>query len=294
MTPITIITIVVVALLTVIIFSLTWLAYSSCIKTYQMEVDAGKHDVAIKEQYQTKKLKTFELLGIVFSYIVLAVLLSLFAIGFAHKIQGESFVINNKTVLVIKSNSMSDFFNDTMKQKYTDAGYDTNLQFSIGDMCVFETDFELHEGEVYGYKFNKTIITHRLVSYNQDTGLCVFQGDNNNAIDTFWYGDITEDKVLYHYTGQKIKGIGVFVLYAQSYFGIWSLCGIIVVTISSEIVYHKIDKIGKKRNESLVQLEPEQYETDQEAITAEPKNNKKLKRRERTLIKSKGIKHENK
>lgn len=251
MNSITIITIVVVALLTVIIFGLTWLAYNSCIKVYQMEVDAGKHDVAIKERYQTKKLKIWELLGIIFSYIVLAVLLSLFVVGIFYKAKGSNITFNNKTVLVIKSNSMSNFFSDTMKQKYIDNNYDTSLQFSIGDICVFETNFELHEGEVYGYKFNNTIITHRLISYNEDTGLCVFQGDNNNAVDTIWYGDVTKDKVVYHYTGQKINGIGVFVLYAQSYFGIWSLCCIILVAVSSEIVYCKVDKINKKRNESL-------------------------------------------
>ena len=47
MTSITIITIVVVALLTVIIFGLAWLGWSSCIKSYKMEVDQGKHDNAI-------------------------------------------------------------------------------------------------------------------------------------------------------------------------------------------------------------------------------------------------------
>ena len=192
--------------------------------------------------------------------------------------------------------------NDTMKQKYIDNGYDTSLQFSIGDMCVFETDFELHEGEVYGYKFNNTIITHRLISYNEDSGLCVFQGDHNNAVDTIWYGDVTKDKVLYHYTGQKIKGIGLFVLYAQSYFGIWSLCGIIIVTISSEVVYYKIDKINKNRNESLRSNDFEQQETNQKVIVEEKEEKhkstkrikKKLKRYKRTLVKSRGIKNENK
>ncbi len=285
MTSITIITIVVVALLTVIIFGLTWLAYNSCIKTYQMEVDAGKHDSAIREQYQTKKLKIWELLGIIFSYIVLAVLLSLFVVGIFYKAKGSNITFNNKTVLVIKSNSMSDFFSDTMKQKYIDNNYDTSLQFSIGDICVFETDFELHEGEVYGYKFDNTIITHRLISYNEDTGLCVFQGDNNNAVDTIFYGDVIKDKVIYHYTGQKINSIGVFVLYAQSYFGIWSLCGIILVAVSSEIVYHKIDKINKKRNESL------KLNRD---IIVEEKEVKHRKKRIKNKYKREGIKYESK
>lgn len=57
MNSITIITIVVVALLTAIIFGLTWLAYSSCIKAYKLEVEHGKHDQAIFKEYHAKKKK---------------------------------------------------------------------------------------------------------------------------------------------------------------------------------------------------------------------------------------------
>ena len=95
------------------------------------------------------------------------------------------------------------------------------------------------------------------------------------------------DKVIYHYTGQKINSIGVFVLYAQSYFGIWSLCGIILVAVSSEIVYHKIDKINKKRNESLKSDDSEQ----QKIIVKEVKQRK---RRIKNKYKREGIKYESK
>ena len=70
MTSITIITIVVVALLTIIIFGLAWLGWSSCIKSYKMEVDQGKHDNAILKDYHSKKKNKLELIGIICSFRV--------------------------------------------------------------------------------------------------------------------------------------------------------------------------------------------------------------------------------
>ena len=49
--------------------------------------------------------------------------------------------------------------------------------------------------------------------------------------------------------------MGAFVLYAQSYFGIWSIIGIIGITISSEIIYRKINKINKERDQIICVLE---------------------------------------
>ena len=71
MASITIITIVVVALLTVIIFGLAWLGWSSCIKSYKMEVDQGKHDNAILKDYHSKKKNKLELIGIICSYLII-------------------------------------------------------------------------------------------------------------------------------------------------------------------------------------------------------------------------------
>lgn len=246
MDSITIITIVVVALLTVIIFGLTWLGYSSCLKSYKMEVDQGKHDDEIKKELHAKKKSKGGLVGIICSYAVLLALSGLFVTGMVYKASGENFTINNQTALVIKSGSMSDFYDDEIAEKY---GYDTTLHFDVGDICVFEridNEAELVEGEVYGYKYKDIIITHRLVEKHEFA--YEFRGDNNAISDMI---PVARENIIYHYTGNKVPGIGAFVLYAQSYFGLWSLVGIIGVAVSTEIVYHKIDKINKKRLEVL-------------------------------------------
>lgn len=251
MKSITIITIVVVVLLTAIIFGLAWLGYSSCIKSYKMEVRAGKHDDKIWKEYHTKKKnKAVGIIGLICSYAVLTALTGLFITGVVYKANGENFTIKNQTALVIKSGSMSGFYNEELATRYQQEGFNAGLQFDTGDICIFEKisqDTELVKGEVYGYKYRNIIITHRLISIDEVNQVYKFRGDANGNSDGF----ITRDKIVYHYTGQKVSGIGVFVLYAQSYFGIWSMIGIVGIAISSEIVYYKIKKIEEDRDKAL-------------------------------------------
>ena len=241
MNSITIITIVVVALLTILIFGLTWFSYSSCLKSYKLEVSSGYHDKQIKKEYKDKKKCKGGLLGLVGSWVILPLLLSIFACGIIYRTSGNNFILNNQTALVIKSNSMSDFYNEEIAQELNN---DRSLQFDVGDICIFEkvsNDDSLVPGEVYGYKYKNIIITHRLVSI--DANNYRFRGDNNRAFD----GNVYREDILFHYVGKKVPTIGVFVLYAQSYFGIWSLVSIIGIMIFSELIYHKIDKINENR-----------------------------------------------
>lgn len=248
MTSITIITIVVVALLTVIIFGLTWTAYSSAFKLYKDEVNKGKHDAEIYEDCNIRVVKK-GILGIIASYIILTGLLGVLVCGIVYKASGENFHINNQTVLVIETGSMSEFYDNKLAEKYENIGYDSSLQFGVGDICLFEkitSDDELVEGEVYGYKQKGIIITHRLVGSKD--GMYEFRGDNNPSSDRLL---IQRDKVVYHYLGKKVPGIGAFVLYAQSWFGLWSLLGMAGVAVSSEIIYHKVDNLHKQRDKTV-------------------------------------------
>lgn len=247
MSLLTIITLIVAALLTVIIFGLAWLGYSSCLKAYKMEVLTGKHDDEIRKQF-TKKTKWGDVVGIVFSYLILFLLGSCLVIGLVYKASGRNFIVNNKTILVITSDSMKEFYDDDAAARWDN---DTSLQFSMSDICVFATvqaEDELVIGEVYGYKHKDIIITHRLIGIHE--GGYEFQGDNNPVADGNY---IRRENIVYHYTGTKYRAIGAFVLYAQSIFGIWSLCGMIGILISSEIIYYKLNKINKERYN---QLEP--------------------------------------
>jgi len=285
MTSITIITIVVVALLTVIIFGLAWLGWSSCIKSYKMEVSQGKYDDAILKEYHSKKSKS-GLVGIICSYLALTILAGLFITGVVYKARGENLAIGNQTALVIKTGSMSDYYDKDLADKHPE--YKIS-QFDIGDICIFETNFnDLVEGEVYGYKYKDIIITHRLWKYNRETGCCEFRGDNNfypeNISDVAYYGTVYREDIVYHYTGKKIPCIGAFILYAQSIFGIWSLAGIIGVAVSSEIVYYQINKINKARDNIIYKPEEKPIEEVEQEEKPKKKLKAKFKRRDGTLV----------
>lgn len=216
-------------------------------------MNAGKHDKEIYKEFHSKKKKKGGLIGLIGSYLVLLILSGLFVTGLVYKISGENIKINNHTALVIKTGSMSDFYNDDIAAQYN---YDTSLHFDVGDICIFETvdnDTELVEGEVYGYKYKNIIITHRLVEKHDD--LYEFRGDNNAVSDGLL---IKKENIVYHYIHTKIPGLGAFILYAQSIFGIWSLTGIIAVLISSEVVLHKIDKINKARDYKMTPRDPDE------------------------------------
>lgn len=180
------------------------------------------------------------------SYLVLLLLSALFVTGIVYKARGENFQIGDHTVLVIKSGSMSDYYNDELAEEYKDYN---EYHFDVGDICTFcilPQDENLVEGEVYGYKYKNIIITHRFVAQHGD--LYEFRGDNNAISDPYY---VKRENIIYHYTGRHLPGVGAFVLYAQSYFGIWSLVGIIGILISSEVIYHKIDRINKARCQEI-------------------------------------------
>ena len=238
MSAITIITICVIAILTVVIFALTGLGYHSVYAYYKLELSQGLHDnELIKEHRSKRKHKVSGIIGTIVSYTALTLLVSLFTVGVIYKVNNKIPTFNNQTALVIRSDSMKEFYS-------AETDFDNKYQFELGDIIFCRTDFtDLVIGDVYGYKYKSIIITHRLISYNEDTGVAVFKGDANPSADPA----VLREQIVYHYTGDKIKGFGAFILYAQSYFGLWSIIGITTVAIGSEWTLLAIDNANKKR-----------------------------------------------
>ena len=248
MASITILIVVVAAILTAVIFGLAWLGYSSCLKAYRAEVEQGKHDIEILNQFYNKNTnkKLITVIWYVLGIILIITLIGLLAVSFTYQASGQAFSINGNSAFVIKSGSMSKFYNDKLAEDYSNLGYDSSLQFKVGDICIFEKVEELKLGDVYGYLYDNKIITHRLVGI--EDGKYIFRGDNNPSNDQIL---VPQENIVYHYTGQKVPQIGLFILYAQSFYGAWTLLCIIGITISSDIVLRKIHQINKQRAEEV-------------------------------------------
>ena len=261
MLSITIIAVVVVVVLTAIIFGLAWLGYSSCLKAYKVEVEQGKHDPDIYKEFFShpkRRQVIVKVLSYTMTCLLLLILIGLLVFGFVFKFGGINLSVGGYTPLAIKSGSMSDFCSEELAREYAELGYNKDLQFSVGDICIFEkaNTEDLVVGNVYGYKYRGSVITHRLIGYHEVKDSAgnivntyyIFRGDNNPVKDQIL---VSKDKIIYHYTGKKIPVLGSFILYAQSYFGIWSLISICGIVISSDVILHKLHKLNKERADVL-------------------------------------------
>ena len=189
--------------------------------------------------------------------LILVLLFGLFTTSTIFKSTTRNITINGNTALVVKTGSMSGYCDNELAQEYEKLGYSENLQFAIGDICIFEkTNEDLKIGEVYAYYYKGNLITHRLIGTQEVVDSdghvvktnYVFRGDNNPSNDQVL---ITKDKILYHYTGYKIDKIGNVVLFAQSRLGMWFLICLLALIISSDYITHKIQNYNDERLERI-------------------------------------------
>ena len=237
------------------VFGVTWIGYATCVKEYKKELAQGKYDLELWQEQISTNEKSH--IGKGLSYMAFALLiimvLGLFIAGVGFKINNKHISINGNTVLVVKTGSMSNYYDSKLEDNYKELGYNDDLQFAIGDVCFFEeADSDLKIGEVYAYNSNGILITHRLIGTqevkdsegNVVKTYYVFRGDNNPNQDQVL---VTRNSIVYHYTGNKIPGIGSLVLFAQSYTGLWSLICMLVIIISSDYVIRRITELNEER-----------------------------------------------
>lgn len=240
-------TIIVVAILTCLIFALAALAFISTLKTEKHLVAIGEKDTEIREdaaRARTKKSKVLTALSFTFSSLVVVVLTALATTGVVYKTSGKQFSSNGHVGLVIASDSMNGFYSEEYQLELPeDAAKD---HFAAGDIVNFDVvnaEEELIKYEVYGYQLQSgKIITHRLIGATP-AGYYVFRGDNTAGRDNY----VKRDQVILHYNGTKIEQLGLFVLFSQSGFGIYSLISVIGIYIMSDIFAAQFRKITKER-----------------------------------------------
>lgn len=243
-------TIILVAILTALIFTLTIVAFSAVHKSEKREIELGNMDTEIKKDIEKEKKKSFKALNIIGSIIGGFVALSLLLASITaitYKAQGEQFAINNQVSLVIVSDSMNGFYNEKYEiellEQKEDAAKD---QFQIGDLLTFEKVTEQDDlilFDVYGYKNSKGLtITHRLIGTTEE-GKLIFRGDNTGGRDSY----VDRSQVVLHYSDFKVPKVGMFILFSQSGFGLYAFISVICVYVLAEVYGSKYDKLIKNR-----------------------------------------------
>lgn len=266
MSTLLLITIIVVAVVTCLVIGLTLLAYSTVLKSAKRLASTGVLDEEFLRDEAASKHPIKKVFGIILhalSILLCVGLVSLAVVAGVYKAKGEQFVYNDHVSLVIASDSMKEYWDDDYKEELIGeysvfAGVsaeesDKKLfseQFEKGDLLDFkvvEAEEELNLYDVYGYKNKKNqIITHRLIGVATD-GSLVFRGDNTGGRDTL----VSREQVVYRYEGQKVKGLGIPVLFFGSGFGIYSIISVLAMYTISDIAIYKYNKIKKDRLEAI-------------------------------------------
>ena len=86
-------------------------------------MSSGKEDIELidnaideEKEKQSKSKKAWRLVGKIFSYVLLGIVLAFFVFSLASKIQNNTMLFGDSTLVVIASGSMSEKNNDIIKK----------------------------------------------------------------------------------------------------------------------------------------------------------------------------------
>ena len=220
-------------------------------------------DNAIDEEKekQSKSKKAWRLVGKIFSYVLLGAVFAFFVFSLASKIQNNTMLFGDSTLVVIASGSMSEKNNDIIKKHP-----ELNNQFDTYDIIgitKYQKQEEITLFDVVAYKNKKNItIVHRIVEIHTDekTGEVSYltQGDTNlyadNTSNSQYAGYLTYDKIIGKYNGRRIKGLGIFVIFLQSPAGIVTVLSVVYCLFMFDHFSSKYKKAIAERTNMLVKL----------------------------------------
>lgn len=233
--------------------------YQSYANAQIEEIKSGKKDIEIideviyerKEEVRKKKRKINIIKNIIY-YTILCIVVPLFVFSLINKINNNVLMINDKSMIVVASNSMS-FKHESNKYLVEN---NLNNQFSQYDIIILErvkNVSELKPYDVICFKNDKGInIIHRIKEIENGKEITFLtRGDSNNGDDKY---HPKFDDVIGRYTGVRIKGVGIFIMFLQSYAGIITIVSLVYCLIMIDRNSEKINKIQMKRASQLEQV----------------------------------------
>lgn len=227
--------------------------FRSYVKAQIGEIKAGKKDIEIidkmvyeKKITTQKRRKAGKIISHIIFYVLLIIIIPLFVFSLINKFSGNVMMLGNKTIMVVASGSMSE---KNIENAYL-SQYSLDNQFSQYDIIVLEkvnneSDISLYD--VVAYRNDKGInVIHRIIKVNAQN--YETRGDANNASDAYnpKFADI-----IGKYTGKRLKGIGMFVMFLQSYSGIITLVSLVYCVFMIDSLTSKINRVQSDRTKML-------------------------------------------
>ena len=245
----------IVTLIGIISFSSIFtILYGNYASMTMNEIRSGKKDIELIDEiiYQNrenviKRRKVWGYIKSVAFYLSMALIVPIFIFSAISKFTNNPFVVGNKAIMVVASGSMSE--KNNVNDYLVTNGLDN--QFDKYDIIILEkvkspVDIDLYDVVAYTREDGVNII-HRIVSLNPD-GTYDTKGDANEAVDPEHprYADI-----LGEYTGKKIKTVGIFIMFFQSYSGMITILSLVYCVLMLDRISNKINKVQDERADYL-------------------------------------------
>ena len=218
------------------------------------EINSGKRDIEIIDEMihnnKDSVKKRSKIMGYVKSvifYLTMCIVIPIFIFALISKFTNNAIMIGDKSVMVVASGSMS-FKHENNGYLNT---YNLNDQFSKFDIIILEkvdSAAKLRQYDTIAFVNDKGInVIHRIRTIKAN-GNYETRGDSNPSSDSY---NPSFDDVIGRYTGKKINGIGMFVLFFQSYAGIITIVSLVYCLLMIDRMSEKINKVQSKRVEHL-------------------------------------------
>ena len=234
--------------------------FRNFIKSSIKEIHNGERDIELIDQmvYESdegviRRRRAAQFGKTVVYYAFLAVLIPLFGLSLYSRIKNNVTQFGDNAVMVVASGSMS-VKQETNTYLFT---YNLNNQFQTYDLItvnVVKKSSQLKLYDVIAYRNNKGInVIHRIIDFDT-TGSelrYITRGDANASSDS--YHPKFKD-VIGKYTNKRIPGIGVFVMFFQSYAGMVTIASVVYCTIMISHYHKKLDDETDTRQEMLSQV----------------------------------------
>ncbi len=246
--------------------------YKSYATSQIAELRSGKKDIELIDEViyerQTKvkrRRKITKIVRTIVFYAIMILLVPLFIFSLVNRIQKNVTMVGNKTMMVVASGSMS------MKNEANDYLITNNLndQFNTYDIIFLEkvdnaSDLKLYDTVAYINDKGINVI-HRIKEIRTD-GSYVTRGDSNNADDVY---HPKFDDIIGRYTGSRLKGVGIFVIFLQSYAGIITVVSLVYCLIMIDRTAEKINLVQDKRIKQLEDVIDYSNESNVDGLKAE-------------------------
>ncbi len=229
-------------------------------------VESGAEDgeLLLEEADSRRKSTVWESVlhwtGKILSYLVLGLLVVVFAGSLASRFMGTSMSFAGNIPLVIVSGSMSEKYqgNDYLFTYNLDNQFDTYDIIAVAPYQN-EDDVELYDVVAYHASNGQTIV-HRVIEIEEfpEGRMFITRGDANRDSDTnAYYGDyLPYDAIVGKYTGFRLPAAGAFVLFLQSGAGVVCVVSIVYCFFIFEFYRRKMDLAIEKRTNGLLALIP--------------------------------------